>query len=318
MSHCEVHVGNGEISSVDENSSLVKLSLKTGERLATNLLVGAEGYNSSVRNLCNMSWYTYLYKHQALVGTLGIQCPEGNHTAWQRFLQCGPIASLPLSQNESSLVLFADKEYLQDLMQKPEDEIAEVLNNYWNSEDNEISQNLGYVLEFFSKVLQSGFQASSGTSMNAIPKSPKIISVDKSSLATFPVGFGHAVRYVKPNVALIGDAAHRIHPLAGQGANLSLSDCWLLFNKVEEALKNGESPGKLSILLEYERQAQINNLPVQLFCDLIYRVYGTSAVPVVLARTLAAQVVHNLDFMNELFVGKASFSSFFRKSSVQK
>ena len=308
---------NAEVASVDEKSSFVELRLKNGETISTSLLVGAEGFNSPVRNLCKMDWYTYLYKHHALVGTLGIECPENNHTAWQRFLKFGPIASLPLSQNASSLVLFADKDYLQELMSKPENEIVETLNDHWTNEDNEINERLDDILEMFSKICKTGFNAEAENFKTGAPKPPKIVSVDKSSLATFPVGFGHAVHYVKPNVALVGDAAHRIHPLAGQGANLSLSDCLLLFNKVEEALKCGETPGKVAILLEYERAAQRHNLPVQLFCDLIYRVYGSSAAPVVLARTLAAQAVHNLDFINELFVGKASFSDIFKKTAAQ-
>lgn len=95
---------------------------------------------------------------------------------------------------------------------------------------------------------------------------PKVIAVNPQTRASYPLGMGHAVNYVVPRTALVGDSAHRVHPLAGQGANFGFADVECLERNLTEAAFRGEQLGDMKALIAYERERQCSLLPFQVSC----------------------------------------------------
>ena len=116
-------------------------------------------------------------------------------------------------------------------------------------------------------------------------ESPPVVT-GVANRAAFPLGFGHSVRYTGPRTVLIGDAAHRVHPLAGQGVNLGFGDVIGLLAEVEESVRCGAVLGGEESLCRYETERQRHNLPTMLGIDALQKLYSSQATPVVLARSL--------------------------------
>lgn len=134
---------------------------------------------------------------------------------------------------------------------------------------------------------------------------PAIKGVIEKSRGAFPLGFTHASSYVGQGVALIGDAAHRIHPLAGQGVNLGYGDVSSLVEHLSEAVYNGADVNSFSYLLKYERQRLQDNVPVMVGVHGLQKLYGTDFPPVVLLRSLGLKITNSVPFIKNLFVNKA-------------
>lgn len=96
---------------------------------------------------------------------------------------------------------------------------------------------------------------------------PRVVAVCPQTRASYPLGMGHAVNYVVPRTALVGDSAHRVHPLAGQGANFGFADVECLVRNLTEAAFRGEQPGDMKALMAYERERQRALLPFQVKYD---------------------------------------------------
>lgn len=137
-------------------------------------------------------------------------------------------------------------------------------------------------------------------------KQPPVIDdvIDKSR-AVFPLGFAHAASYVGHGVALIGDAAHRIHPLAGQGVNLGYGDITCLVAKISDAVYNGAQLNSLQYLLQYEQERLKQNVPIMMGVHGLQRLYNTDFPPVVLLRSLGLKVTQSLPFVKKMFVDRA-------------
>ena len=142
-------------------------------------------------------------------------------------------------------------------------------------------------------------------SSSAMKQPPAIKAVVDNSRAAFPFGFTHASSYVAPGVALIGDAAHRIHPLAGQGVNLGYGDVACLVEKIAAAVYNGADVNKMTYLLDYERERLQQNVPIMVGVHGLQKLYGTDFPPVVLLRSLGLKVTNSLPFIKNLFVSRA-------------
>ncbi|ASP37758.1 2-octaprenyl-3-methyl-6-methoxy-1,4-benzoquinol hydroxylase [Bacterioplanes sanyensis] len=187
------------------------------------LVVGADGAHSRVRQWAGLSTREWDYQHHAIVATLRMQQPLQN-TAWQRFRPQGPLALLPLAGDEqlASIVWSTEVAEAQALMQLDAKDFAEQLALAFENR-------LGSVLEV-------------------------------SQRAAIPLRQRHAKHYVSAGVALAGDAAHTIHPLAGQGVNLGFKDARVLSEEVVRACQRGLHPGSLAILQRYQRRRQSDNL----------------------------------------------------------
>jgi 2-octaprenylphenol hydroxylase len=189
--------------------------------LEARLVVGADGADSMVRESAALSVRSRDYRQLAIVATISTERPHAA-TAWQRFLRTGPLALLPLFDGSSSIVWSLDAPVAQEL------------------------------LGCESREFEARLDAASALALGATHLS--------SARASFPLRSVAARSYVGPRCALIGDAAHVIHPLAGQGANLGLLDAAALCEAVAAAPALREDVGALRVLRRYEQQRRTHNL----------------------------------------------------------
>lgn len=193
----------------------VNLVLADGSTLRSRLVVGADGADSIVRERLGIGLQQHSYGQRAIVATVATARPHG-HTAWQRFLPTGPVALLPLFDGCCSIVWSADDALAEELLALPATEFARRL-----------------------EVATDGV-------LGAIEL--------RSERRAFPLQRATARRLIAPRGALIGDAAHRIHPLAGQGINLGFLDAAALCEAIARAHATREDPGSPRSLRHYEQQ----------------------------------------------------------------
>ncbi|KAM9708952.1 ubiquinone biosynthesis monooxygenase COQ6, mitochondrial [Menidia menidia] len=279
----------------------VRVTLANGETLQTKLLIGADGPNSMVRRELGIPTVKWNYDQSAVVAVLHLSEPTENNVAWQRFLPTGPIAMLPLSDTESSLVWSTSHRMAEELLELDEESFVDAINSaFWSNENqSELIETAG---SLFRGAL-SAIMPSAG-SPRQLP--PSVAGIGPKSRVMFPLGMGHASEYIRHRVALIGDAAHRVHPLAGQGANLGFGDVACLTQLLSQAAFNGKDLGAIQHLLEYETERQRHNLPMMAAIDLMKRLYSTNAAPVVLLRTFGLQATNMLPTLKEQIMAFAS------------
>jgi len=188
--------------------------------ITTKLLVGADGANSKVREVAGILINKSAYEQKGVVAIVK-STQDHSSTAWQRFLPTGPLAFLPLSDGRCSIV--------------------------WSAEDERADELLAMDDESFSRELEQEFDYTLG----------KVESIGQR--AAFPLIRRHADEYVKKGLALIGDAAHTIHPLAGQGVNLGILDAAALAEVIVTARAKGQNIASLTTLRKYERWRRADN-----------------------------------------------------------
>ncbi|XP_062914615.1 ubiquinone biosynthesis monooxygenase COQ6, mitochondrial [Mobula hypostoma] len=267
----------------------VQIELADGSKVETKLLIGADGPNSMVRQSANIQTVQWKYDQSAVVATLHLAEPTDNNVAWQRFLVTGPIAMLPLSDNLSSLVWSTSHQHATDLLNVDEETFVDAINSaFWSNENH--SEFVATANSMWKTAF--AFLMPSGTSARQLP--PSVARIDPKSRAMFPLGLGHATKYVGPRVALIGDAAHKVHPLAGQGVNLGFGDVTSLSQHLSEAAFNGKDLGSIEHLNAFETERQRHNLPIMAAIDMLKRLYSTKSTPMVLLRSLGLQATNAL------------------------
>lgn len=222
------------LESVDVEPSRVVARLGNGGALHGRVLLAADGGDSAVRRLLGLPVMGHAYGQTAVVTHVTTSAPHED-TAWQRFLPGGPLAFLPLTDGRSSIV--------------------------WSLPTAESERLLAASEAAFLAELEA---ASTGV-LGALSAC--------SARGAFPLRAQHAVRYTAPRVALVGDAAHTVHPLAGQGMNLGLLDAAAIASTVERALVAGEDPGDHKVLKRYERERKGNNLAMLAAFDGINRLF---------------------------------------------
>ena len=260
-----------------QREDVTSIRLKDGQEVRTDLLIGADGANSVVRKaLGNGSRYLAKdYEQMGVVATLHLDAKIPNTVAWQKFLPGGPIALLPLSEDRSSLVWTLPTAQAKILLKAPEEEV-------WH----ELLRNLG-------------------------PPPPDVDvpfpSVTKvSQVAGFPLGLGHSTRYCQSGMVLIGDAAHRVHPLAGQGVNLGFGDVEALVRCLEANVLDGAKFGAETYLLDYESERQRANVPMMLGIDFFQQVYCSDNALVATARKAGIAVVNANPMLKKIIANFAA------------
>lgn len=243
--------------------------------------------------------FSLSYQQMGVVATLELNADEaaGNTVAWQRFLPSGPVALLPLTDTLSSLVWSTSVEHAKELLRMEPEAFVSALNEaYFKTyKSNAIVDN---VMKAVDSVLSFG--------KNKIQQFPPTVTkVQEGSRAAFPLGFGHASSYVCGGAALIGDAAHRVHPLAGQGVNLGFGDVLELTEVLADAVYSGSSLDNLQYLLKYEQERLKANVPIMVGVHALQRLYCNDFPPLVLARSLGLKITNLTPPLKKLFMEKA-------------
>ena len=226
------------IESISRSDDRFHVSFSGGDSVTADLIVGADGAGSFVRKSADISVDAWAYPQSAFVTHLR---PEKSHqhTAWQRFLRSGPVALLPLADGRVSAVWSTTPEQADQAIAASDDELSGML-----------SEATDFVLG------------------RLVPQGPR---------GSFPLRAQHASQYVLPGLALLGDAAHAVHPLAGQGANLGLADAAKLVSVIDEAIGNDEHPGDMPVLRRYERARKGANQSMLYFIDSLNRLFSSES-----------------------------------------
>lgn len=252
--------------------AMVEVAFSEGDTIRTALLVAADGARSRLREAAGIGWVAHDYRQSGIVATIGHERPHGG-TAVEHFLPSGPFARLPLPDggrlgHRSSIVWTEDREDAKALLSlDADDQLAEIERRFG--------------LELGELALES-------------------------PLAAPPLGFGIARAFVADRFALLGDAAHLIHPLAGQGLNLGLKDVAALAEAVVDAARLGLDIGGVDVLAGYERARRFDSLVTGLVMDGFNRLFSNDSMPLRLARDLGLGLVDRLPSLKGAFIRRAS------------
>lgn len=230
--------------------------LVDGRRIGASLIVGADGRHSGVRQNAGIGINEFDYKQTAIACTIQHEYPH-HHIAHERFLPAGPFAVLPMTDSKDdqgkvmhrSSIVWVDRPDLISLLLSLEDEAF----------GEEILRRFGHSL---GKILPLGVRYS------------------------YPLKLTLAREYIKPRVALVGDAAHAIHPIAGQGYNLGIRDSAALADILSDAKKLGLDMGNIMVLEDYAKKRLTDNLMLTAITDGLNRLFSNDILPIRLARDI--------------------------------
>lgn len=260
----QLQVG-AEITSVAVDEREVVVELGRGGSVRGTVLLAADGSESAVRRLCDLPVTRHRYEQTAIV-THVTSSSSHQDTAWQRFLPGGPLALLPLSDGRSSIVWSVPATDGERLLAASD-------------------------AEFLAEL-----RAASAGVLGELTACSKRVAFKLQAL--------HALRYATHRVALLGDAAHTVHPLAGQGMNLGLLDAAAISTAIEDALLAGEDVGDLRVLHRYERERKGDNLAMLAAFDGLNRLFGLPAWAAPL-RAVGLRAVEAADPVKRLLMEKA-------------
>ena len=248
------------------------LTLDSGKVVTADLIVAADGAQSPLRDWTGIESKGWDYEQHGLVCTVTTEQPH-LQTARQRFLSEGPLAFLPLADpHQCSIVWTNSIKEAERLKQLTDDE--------------------------FKDTLAEALEHQLGEITNVGPR------------ASFPLKCRHASHYVEQGFALVGDAAHTIHPLAGQGVNIGFLDAATLAEIVINAQQKGRQIGSHHTLAKYQRQRKGDNLAIQLAMDAFKRVFGSDNPAVHIARQSGFKFVNNSELLKRCFMQQASGQRF--------
>ena len=246
------------------------LTLADGRTLRAPLVIAADGANSAVRRLTGVATREWDYLHHAIVTSVRSARPH-RMTAWQRFTDNGPLAFLPL-----------DRDGQHDWC-----------SIVWSTTPGEAQRLMALDDSEFCSELERAFEGQLGT----------VLSVDPRLCV--PLRQRHAKRYVAEGLALIGDAAHTIHPLAGQGVNLGFLDAAVLVEVLLQAAGRGERLADVKVLSRYERRRMPHNLALMAAMEGFERLFQADPLPVRWLRNTGLKLVDRLPEAKALFVREA-------------
>jgi len=263
--------GEGVIAS-DSRAEAIAVTFAGGESLDAALLVAADGARSRLREQAGIGWVGWSYPQSGIVATIDHERPHGGR-ATEHFLPSGPFAILPLGDggrlgHRSSIV--------------------------WT----ERSENVGALLALDDEDLLREIERRFGLAFGDIAL--------ESRPAAYPLAFGIARRFVGDRLALLGDAAHVIHPIAGQGLNLGLKDVAALAEAIVDAARLGLDPGGMDVLDRYQRERRFDTVAMGAVTDTLNRLFSNDATPLRLARDLGLGLVERMPGLKRFFIREAA------------
>ncbi|MDG2090113.1 MAG: UbiH/UbiF/VisC/COQ6 family ubiquinone biosynthesis hydroxylase [Gammaproteobacteria bacterium] len=229
-----------QVSAYQAQAEYQTICLEDGTELQSNLIIAADGANSFIRQEADFDIRSWSYQHQALVTTVQTEKPH-NFTAAQCFLRSGPLAFLPLLDQENE----KDSQFYSSIV--------------WSCDPEKATLLMDMDKAAFQSALQEAFENRLGSIQDSVKR------------FAFPLWQRHAASYVKPGLALIGDAAHSVHPLAGQGVNLGLLDAVSLYEVIRQASDKGEDFSSEQVLSRYQRQRKGHNLSMMALMETFKR-----------------------------------------------
>ncbi len=254
------------VETVAASEAEARIRLADGRDLRGRLLIAADGAQSRTRELSRIGTAGHAYQQDALVAHVRTAKAHQN-TAWQRFLATGPLAFLPLADGRCSIVWSVAREEARRLraLDAP-----------------------GFV---------AALDAASGGFLGAIELT--------TGIASFPLNLHYALDYVRPRTVLLGDAAHAVHPLAGQGLNLGLLDCATLADVLGAAGADPELLGEPRLLRRYERWRKSDNLLTAAALDGLERLFAQANPAVVRLRAAGLDAVGRLPHLRRRLAQRA-------------
>lgn len=286
------------------------VQLADGKQLAARLLVGADGANSPVRTFAGIDSKGWDYGRHGVVATLELEGNgwggEDTKIAYQRFLPTGPIAMLPLPGNRSTLVWSTtplNAALLKSL--QPQDFIA-LVNAAFRLSMVDLqfmhTMSSGQEDELAWRLQHTRFDA------RAIPQ--KVVGVQEGTIASFPLKMRHADTYIGERVALVGDAAHTVHPLAGQGLNQGQGDVESLAKTIDYAVSHGQDIGARMSLESYNSERYAANHVLLGVVDKLHKLYSVESGPLVPLRSLGLNAVNAMRPLKGFFMQQAAGNGF--------
>jgi 2-octaprenylphenol hydroxylase len=246
------------------------LQLENGSELRSRLIIAADGANSAVRRLAGCATREWDYLHHAIVTSVRCEKPH-QQTAWQRFTDDGPLALLPLKHNDG-------KNWCSIVWSVPEEQAQQIM-----ALDDAA----------FCQALSQACEQRLGTIEHADRR------------YRIPLRQRHAKRYVAPGLALIGDAAHSIHPLAGQGVNLGFLDTAVLAEELLHALQRGEDIASERVLSRFERRRMPHNLAMMAAMEGFQHLFQADALAARWLRNNGLKMVDSLSEAKAVFIRQA-------------
>ncbi|BAS55012.1 ubiquinone biosynthesis hydroxylase [Leptolyngbya boryana NIES-2135] len=225
------------------------------QQIRSHLVIAADGSRSPLRQQAGIKTFGWQYGQACVVATLKLESPHDN-TAYEWFWSTGPSGILPLTDDRYRIV--------------------------WTTNRAEAEKLVALDDRQFIETFQQRYGSKFGT--------PQI----EGNRYLFPIQLMHSRRYVLPQLALIGDAAHSCHPLGGQGINMGIRDAAALAQVLQTAQKRGEDIASLKVLRRYERWRQWENLIILSITDILNRTFSNQIFPIVQLRRFSLWFVQNI------------------------
>ena len=254
-------------SSLQRDNNGIKIKIEDGSSYTAKLLVAADGANSKIRQLAGINRLRHDYKQSALACVVSTELPH-KRVARQRFLKHGPLAFLPMAENHKSAIV-------------------------WSTSPEHCKHLSRLDTDCFHAELSEAFAHELG---NVVKSSQRF---------AFPLARARTDSYTQPYLALIGDSAHTIHPLAGQGANLGLLDAAALAQVVIKTHQRGRHAGRHAVLRRYERWRKGKNDSMMYLMDGFKYLFENQTQPLPLLRNIGLDLVNDIDIMKNTIMKHA-------------
>ncbi len=330
---------NRDSSTTANNNQLVQLSychlqdedarstLNPSTTIHTKLLIAADGADSFVRKSLHMPMMEMGYGRTAVIST--VQLATSTTTAFQRFFPSGPLALLPLWNNFANVIWSTTPNHAKHLMSVPYEQFTKEVNDamqvgptnspgLFNSDETHstrptLSKSISNSMEMMARTLGEGLAVSNWMQdpfrlpptvlpQNQLPQPPARFAINLT--------LSQAKNYVSHRVALVGDAAHRLHPMAGLGLNLGIADAACLVKLIQQAQLSGMDVGDAYFLEQYDKERKPAVLATMAGIQLLHTAFSTEYTPALWLRSIGVNIVNSATPLRQKLANIAAGNSF--------